>query len=247
MAYIDQGSGTAIRGHQHAIHTCSRSQACTVRLGRRTSSPLLRYLRPFERSYGVLRSSTAQRAGPQPSNHPKALTHNPQPAGQADSTAAVPEPTAPRGRLYRYRFKDTGGSRDTHETDTRTSQTGIRVVSRVRRDKTGVYVNTSDATTGATALLLVCEEIVSTKQLEARKQGSKLLQASRVKQAISKIITVPTPGHTPRYTRTDEPHNHPNPPTHPRVETTQVPKQAQANTPVTNTPVTSTQQLACST
>ena len=34
-----------------------------ARLGRRTSRPLLRYLRPFERSYGVLRSSTAQRAG----------------------------------------------------------------------------------------------------------------------------------------------------------------------------------------
>jgi hypothetical protein len=27
---------------------------------------------------------------------------------------------------YRYRFKDTGGSRDTHETDTRTSQTNLK-------------------------------------------------------------------------------------------------------------------------
>ena len=38
-----------------------------------------------------------------------------------------------------YRFKDTGGSRDTHETDTRTSQTGIGVLA-VKYD---VYIRTS--------------------------------------------------------------------------------------------------------
>ena len=27
-----------------------------------------------------------------------------------------------------YRFKDTGGSRDTHETDTRTSQTNLKTI-----------------------------------------------------------------------------------------------------------------------
>ena len=29
-------------------------------------------------------------------------------------------------KLLEYRFKDTGGSRDTHETDTRTSQTNLK-------------------------------------------------------------------------------------------------------------------------